>query len=243
MSKTCSVCIESCHEDNNLRVECHKCRTILCNACVCAHVVSVMETLPVGGEEEESPSIWCPGENCRIDLRVFDTRFASNASAEAVARAKIRRHQWLRTRAFPAVIESSVDDIAITTTTKKCPGRNGTCVARIEKNGGCNHITCTLCQHEFCYQCMQSWVRNHECDSPDSPPQIIVQHGQWRMANPHNYVKQSEHCCEYCCGCNCCDCCCVDGDNDTSQDSMNILLCVLCCCIVLGVFFWFIFTH
>jgi len=38
--------------------------------------------------------------------------------------------------------------------TKKCPQ----CNTRIEKNQGCNHMTCSRCKHEFCWICMGPWV-------------------------------------------------------------------------------------
>ena len=37
--------------------------------------------------------------------------------------------------------------------TKKCPK----CQARIEKNGGCNHMLCHQCRHRFCWLCMNDW--------------------------------------------------------------------------------------
>mmetsp|Transcript_31805 Transcript_31805/g.70077 ORF Transcript_31805/g.70077 Transcript_31805/m.70077 type:complete len:376 (+) Transcript_31805:76-1203(+) len=37
--------------------------------------------------------------------------------------------------------------------TRKCPE----CNTRIEKNQGCNHMTCRLCKHEFCWICMGGW--------------------------------------------------------------------------------------
>jgi len=37
--------------------------------------------------------------------------------------------------------------------TKECPK----CVSTIEKNGGCNHMTCRKCKHEFCWVCMGPW--------------------------------------------------------------------------------------
>mmetsp|Transcript_29292 Transcript_29292/g.79286 ORF Transcript_29292/g.79286 Transcript_29292/m.79286 type:complete len:514 (+) Transcript_29292:367-1908(+) len=38
--------------------------------------------------------------------------------------------------------------------TKSCPK----CSSRIEKNQGCNHITCQRCKHEFCWICSGDWV-------------------------------------------------------------------------------------
>lgn len=37
--------------------------------------------------------------------------------------------------------------------TKECPK----CQATIEKNGGCNHMTCKKCKYEFCWICMGEW--------------------------------------------------------------------------------------
>ena len=41
----------------------------------------------------------------------------------------------------------------ISANTKECP----TCHSTIEKNGGCNHMTCRKCRNEFCWMCMGKW--------------------------------------------------------------------------------------
>ena len=39
--------------------------------------------------------------------------------------------------------------------TEECPNRK--CNKRIEKNQGCNHMTCSQCRHEFCWMCKGPW--------------------------------------------------------------------------------------
>lgn len=40
--------------------------------------------------------------------------------------------------------------------TRKCPK----CATRIEKNQGCNHMTCRQCKFEFCWICMGPWTEH-----------------------------------------------------------------------------------
>ncbi|KAJ2926523.1 hypothetical protein H1R20_g10583, partial [Candolleomyces eurysporus] len=44
----------------------------------------------------------------------------------------------------------------IKSNTKECPQ----CQSTIEKNGGCNHMTCKKCKHEFCWVCMGPWTEH-----------------------------------------------------------------------------------
>eukprot|EP01006_Ploeotia_vitrea_P024618 TRINITY_DN57445_c0_g1_i1.p1 TRINITY_DN57445_c0_g1~~TRINITY_DN57445_c0_g1_i1.p1 ORF type:complete len:607 (+),score=257.86 TRINITY_DN57445_c0_g1_i1:45-1865(+) len=41
--------------------------------------------------------------------------------------------------------------------TKPCPK----CNVRIEKNGGCNHMKCTSCRHEYCWLCNETYKVGH----------------------------------------------------------------------------------
>ncbi|KAF5376267.1 hypothetical protein D9615_008552 [Tricholomella constricta] len=44
----------------------------------------------------------------------------------------------------------------IKSNTKECPQ----CMSTIEKNGGCNHMTCKKCKNDFCWVCMGPWVEH-----------------------------------------------------------------------------------
>jgi ariadne-1 len=47
---------------------------------------------------------------------------------------------------------------------KRCPK----CKNWIEKNKGCNHMTCIICKYEFCWLCMEESLPNHY-NTPDTP--------------------------------------------------------------------------
>jgi ariadne-1 len=47
--------------------------------------------------------------------------------------------------------------------TKPCPK----CRVRIEKNQGCNHMTCRHCKHEFCWICFGDWTSHNQCNRFD----------------------------------------------------------------------------
>jgi len=52
----------------------------------------------------------------------------------------------------------------IKTHTKDCPK----CFSSIEKNGGCNHMTCKKCRHEFCWICHKPWKDHQACNAFDA---------------------------------------------------------------------------
>uniref|UniRef100_A0A673CP08 RBR-type E3 ubiquitin transferase n=1 Tax=Sphaeramia orbicularis TaxID=375764 RepID=A0A673CP08_9TELE len=64
-------------------------------------------------------------------------------------------------------MESRLSQEWIAVTCKNCPY----CFSRIEKNGGCNRMTCSRCSRQFCWACLTklTYENNHQHFSHDSP--------------------------------------------------------------------------
>uniref|UniRef100_A0A8U7P976 RBR-type E3 ubiquitin transferase n=1 Tax=Corvus moneduloides TaxID=1196302 RepID=A0A8U7P976_CORMO len=62
--------------------------------------------------------------------------------------------------------------------TKDCPK----CNICIEKNGGCNHMQCSKCKHDFCWMCLGDWKTHgseyYECSRYKENPDIVNQSQQ-----------------------------------------------------------------
>ncbi|KAL9113482.1 MAG: hypothetical protein Q9227_002523 [Pyrenula ochraceoflavens] len=80
-----------------------------------------------------------PGESCDEHRRRLDTE------AQVAERDSEKKEEEAATARF---LQEE--------TFKTCP-RNS-CSAVIEKNGGCDHMTCRKCGEEFCWVCMAPWM-------------------------------------------------------------------------------------
>ncbi|KAF2018525.1 hypothetical protein BU24DRAFT_316371, partial [Aaosphaeria arxii CBS 175.79] len=63
--------------------------------------------------------------------------------------------QYDRQRNEQRILEENASVRAISCLTKRCPGPG--CNRNIEKNGGCDHMTCSVCYYEFCWECLASF--------------------------------------------------------------------------------------
>ncbi|RHW72222.1 E3 ubiquitin-protein ligase [Trypanosoma brucei equiperdum] len=65
--------------------------------------------------------------------------------------------------------------VYIQSNTKECPN----CHVPIEKDKGCNHMTCTRCRHEYCWVCLGPWVQHnnmyYQCQRGESVGEVTAE--------------------------------------------------------------------
>lgn len=109
---------------------------------------------------------WCPAPNCEYAAECHVSQASlSRIIPTVVCRCGFRfchgcglaDHQPAVCSLVKLWLKKCQDDSEtanwITSNTKECPK----CLSAIEKNGGCNHMTCRKCRHEFCWVCMGLW--------------------------------------------------------------------------------------
>jgi len=113
--------------------------------------------------EDNRKMRWCPAPGCERAIEMSNSlittvackcgfKFCFKCGEEDHAPASCKMlQQWL-----DKCKNESETAHWIMANTKKCPK----CLVRIEKNQGCNHMTCRSCKHEFCWVCDGSWVEH-----------------------------------------------------------------------------------
>ncbi|KAJ4347139.1 uncharacterized protein N0V89_011077 [Didymosphaeria variabile] len=109
---------------------------------------------------------WCPAPNCvyavecgvkNKDLMQIVPTVHCECSHDFCFGCSLNDHQPAPCALVKMWLKKCEDDSEtanwISANTKECPKCNST----IEKNGGCNHMTCRKCRHEFCWMCMGVW--------------------------------------------------------------------------------------
>jgi len=108
---------------------------------------------------------WCPAPNCG-NVITADMLKGQIVACSCGFRFCFRCQQESH---FPATCEQvrmwqkKIQDVSetqnwIMANTQDCPK----CKSFIEKNGGCNHMTCRVCSYEFCWLCMRDWKGHND---------------------------------------------------------------------------------
>jgi len=135
---------------------------------------------------------FCPGPNCPIVIKAADC--VSKSAVCVVCKSRFcfkcgnSYHAPTDCETIKKWLTKCADDSEtanyISANTKDCPK----CNICIEKNGGCNHMQCYNCKHEFCWMCLGDW-RSHgseyyECSRYKENPNIANEsaHAQAREA-------------------------------------------------------------
>lgn len=118
---------------------------------------------------DDDPSLrWCPAPNCEYAVRCPGITPKSLHHIVPIVTCACNHkfcfgcglskdHQPCICYIVKLWLKKCADDSEtanwIQANTKECPK----CMATIEKNGGCNHMTCKKCKYEFCWICMGEW--------------------------------------------------------------------------------------
>lgn len=116
--------------------------------------------------EDKDSLKWCPAPDCanavecrarKKDLDRVVPTVSCQCGHQFCFGCILNDHQPAPCELVKKWLKKCADDSEtanwISAHTKECPKCNST----IEKNGGCNHMTCRKCKHEFCWMCMGLW--------------------------------------------------------------------------------------
>lgn len=135
---------------------------------------------------------FCPGPNCTVVVRAKVCKakrvICNSCSTSFCFKCGIDYHAPTDCETIKRWLTKCADDSEtanyISAHTKDCPK----CHVCIEKNGGCNHMQCSKCKHDFCWMCLGDWKSHgseyYECSRYKENPNIANEsaHAQAREA-------------------------------------------------------------
>ena len=110
-------------------------------------------------EMDAKEKMYCPTCSKFINLDMVDKNsivYACTCGCTLCVSCKTAVHPGLSCRQNKAALSGSDEELlemARTHGWKQCPN----CDLMIEMVYGCNHMTCSNCKHEFCFQCLSAW--------------------------------------------------------------------------------------
>uniref|UniRef100_A0A8C5BUY4 RBR-type E3 ubiquitin transferase n=1 Tax=Gadus morhua TaxID=8049 RepID=A0A8C5BUY4_GADMO len=128
----------------------------------------------------------CPGADCPIVIQVEEPRARRVQCSRCMEVFCFKcRQMYHAPTDCPTIrkwLTKCADDSEtanyISAHTKDCPK----CNICIEKNGGCNHMQCSKCKHDFCWMCLGDWKTHgseyYECSRYKENPDIVNQSQQ-----------------------------------------------------------------
>mmetsp|Transcript_28157 Transcript_28157/g.52418 ORF Transcript_28157/g.52418 Transcript_28157/m.52418 type:complete len:515 (-) Transcript_28157:196-1740(-) len=145
---------------------------------------------------ENSKSMrWCPGPSCEkivvAGSEGFEGEITCSCGTAFCLVCGEASHTPLSCRTLSVWNRKCMDESEnanwILVNTKECPN----CHVRIEKNQGCNHMTCRRCNYEFCWLCMGDWTKHRSCNKFDLEQ---VKKGQSELSRAEAELKRYLHC-------------------------------------------------
>lgn len=110
--------------------------------------------------EQSEEFIWCSNPKCQmgqLNAGGIENNIVTctRCHKKTCFKHKIPWHRGLTCDEFDATTEDNVKASLrwLNQNTKTCPN----CPYQIEKNDGCDHMTCIKCHHEFCWACLANY--------------------------------------------------------------------------------------
>jgi len=149
---------------------------------------------------------FCPGTNCKLIIKaviqVAKRVICTSCKSSFCFKCGGDYHAPTDCETIKRWLTKCADDSEtanyISAHTKDCPK----CNICIEKNGGCNHMQCYHCKHDFCWMCLGDWKTHgseyYECSRYKENPNIAHEsvHAQAREALKkylHYYERWENH--------------------------------------------------
>lgn len=147
--KECSTCWTESHQTDFIGFSCNH---TICHGCMTKQFNAY--------KNDRGRGLQCPYIECKRDIsdenefvnrERWNTLLGKNKVDEIIRILKEQAEEKLQQASSKGLDRKARRWLR--KNTKPCPK----CHQGIQKNGGCNHMTCTKCSHQFCWKCKSNW--------------------------------------------------------------------------------------